>query len=187
MIDKPHNYFLEIFIEQGILGLFSFLYLLYVNVKSNKKDRKYLIPIIIFLFFNWAFLYLQLIIFLILIKKDEYKNEINLPKISLATLCIFLAIINFQFFFKYDEISNEIDYYKTNNPEVKLNGINVYYNQEDLPIYIQNIKETYPNNLKMWFEIYKTEKSKNYFNANVTKEKIKYMRNDLLEWNEVFK
>ena len=39
----------------------------------------------------------------------------------------------------------------------------------------------------MWFEIYKTEKSKNYSSADVTKEKIKYMRNDLLEWNEVFK
>jgi len=187
LIDKPHNYFLEILIEQGILGLFSFLYLLYVNVKSNKKDRKYLIPIIIFLFFNWAFLYLQLIIFLILTKKDEYKNEINLPKISLATLSIFLAIINFQFFFKYDEISNEVDYYKTNNPEVKLNGLKVYYNQDELPIYIQNIKETYPNNLKMWFEIYKVERMKNLEDATNTKEKIKYMRNDLLEWNEVFK
>ena len=187
LIDKPHNYFLEIFIEQGIFGLFSFLYLLYVVIKRNKEDRKYLIPIIIFLFFNWAFLYLQLILFLIIAKKDKNQNEINLPKISIITLSVFLAIINFLPLFKYEELDANIDYYKSKNPEVKLNGLNFYYNQEELPNYIQNIKESYPNNLKMWFEIYKVEKAKNYPNSFSTKEKIKYMRNDLTEWNEVFK
>ena len=39
----------------------------------------------------------------------------------------------------------------------------------------------------MWFEIYKVERMKNLEDATNTKEKIKYMRNDLLEWNEVFK
>ena len=98
-----------------------------------------------------------------------------------------MAIINFLPLFKYEELDANIDYYKSKNPEVKLNGLNFYYNQEELPNYIQNIKESYPNNLKMWFEIYKVEKAKNYPNSFSTKEKIKYMRNDLTEWNEVFK
>lgn len=189
LIDKPHNYFLEILIEQGLLGIISLLILLFYFFQSQSLNKKYIAIIIIFLFFNWAHIYLQLI-FLLTIFADlnpkyeiEIKNNNYLKSIMFIYLLILIISIKL---FTFEELDVEKNYYQSNNPQVKIEGLTYYFHQKELTNYTNHLKNNYPNNLKIWFEIYKFEKVSNSQEKVNTKEKIKEMRPDLVKWHEVF-
>ena len=188
LIDKSHNYYLELLIEEGILILILFIFILIQFFKTDSKDKNYMIVILIYLFFNWAHIFLQLIFFLILVKnlKDEKEIRNNLSFKSLIIVYILLNLLSLKFF-KFEEMADIKNYYQTQNPFIKLEGIKYYQNKNDLKHYLKDLKVSYPNNLKINFEIYKSERINNFPEHILSKNKIKELRPDLLEWNEYLK
>ena len=95
LFDKPHNYFIEILFNYGIVYLGIFLVLIYTNIKI-KKNNFIIIPFLIFLLFNWLDIYLKVIFYLYLfinletikIKSDKF----IIFKIFSIALAIFVFI-----------------------------------------------------------------------------------------------
>jgi len=189
LIDKTHNYFLEILIEQGFLGFLALLILLFNFYKSDNKNKIYISIILIYLFFNWANLFLQ-IIFMLTVASNNNELEIKNNFFIKINLIIFILVVLFSAkFFRYEEI-NELNYnfYQTKNPQVMLNGLEFYQRDKNqFILYSKYLKTLYPNNLKIWFEIYKYEKKNNLSEQDFTKKEIIKMREDLVEWNEAFR
>ncbi len=188
LIDKSHNYFLDIFVEQGIFGLIILIYILFLFFKKDNKEKIYLIPIIIYLFFNWPHIYLYLIFILILSK--EFNIEIEVKKniyIKIIIILFILSVLISLLIFRFEEQDENKNFYRSRNPYIKIQGIEYYQNKKELPNYLEYLKKEYPNNLKIWYEIYKSERFNNFKSSEKTKNKIYELRSDLIEWNEVFK
>lgn len=187
LIDKPHNYFLEVLIEQGIIGLLTFILLLILAFKHGDKDyKKYILVITIFLFFNWPHIYLQLIIFLLLFQNLKIKEDNqNLIKNNLQikiTILFYILICMYSFmFYRFDEMER-IDTI-TNNPYIIMSNLNQINSKDEAVYQTKFIHENYPNNLKFIYESYLIEKKFNLPSQTHTLEKIKILRPDLIEWH----
>lgn len=98
LFDKPHNYFLELIFNYGIVYLVIFVYVLLLALKT-KKYNFLLIPLLIFLLFNWLDIYLKIIFFTLLFIELP-KIEIKSPKIvSFLNLMLFITSIFLTSFF----------------------------------------------------------------------------------------
>lgn len=191
IIDKSHNFFLDIFLEQGIIGLIYFLLFLYFYFKTKSPNKVYTSIIIIYLLFNWAHVFLLLILFLELFISLINDKKIESNKFLVLIISIMILVKLFTLIiYKHEEIESVKNYYQSSNPHIKIEGLEFYSfkkNKEELVNYSDNLKKEYPNNLKIWFEIYHFEKKYNLPKKNLTKERIKEMRSDLVEWNEIFR
>lgn len=188
LIDKPHNFFLETLLEQGILGLVSLSILLIYYFKSNSPNKVYTSIILIFLFFNWAHIFLQLIFFIEIFSNLFEEKEIkNIKYFKIINILFILTNIVLLRFYYYEEIDHNKYFFQSNNPQIKVEGIRYYSDINELKNYLQHLKKDYKNNLKIWFEIYSVEKKYNLSEKENTKNRIKEMRPDLVEWHEIFR
>jgi O-antigen ligase len=91
--DKPHNFFLQILIEGGLLSLLSLIYLIYKYFKGADNEYKvYVFASLIYFFFNWNFIYHSLIFFLMILNREKiFSIEKNISlNFSIGILSIFL-------------------------------------------------------------------------------------------------
>jgi hypothetical protein len=103
LFDKPHNYFIEILINYGIIYFLIFIFLVVKGLEIN-KDYKYLIaPLLFFMFFNWLDIYFKVVFFLLCFS-NLYKIKIdNFKYFELASISLTLTtLITFSILFYRD-------------------------------------------------------------------------------------
>jgi O-antigen ligase len=165
LFDKPHNYFLELLFNNGILYLSLFLYLIYISLKKGNYNFVF-IPFLFFLFFNWLDLYLKTIFFLYLF--------LNLPNFSVVgkkfynfsiftiTLIIFLFVADLfikdtksflgdkSFIYSYSK--EEIISLEIKNPLLLVMSLK-FLNEDERGKIIDYLINNFPNNKAILFQL----------------------------------
>lgn len=91
---RPHNYFIEVFFEGGILVLIFYIYLLIKSFIQFKNDPVQFLPLLALInsFFLWFPAYIFYIFYLFFYKNSTYKVLLKINKniFILSSFCIFL-------------------------------------------------------------------------------------------------
>lgn len=166
IFDKPHNYYLEIIFNKGVLGFLLFALIVYKSYIKNKEFNFILVSLLIFLFFNWLDLYLKVIFFLILVLKLEPLIIVkNFEKFLKMLFLIFLTLVTVYYgsLFYYDTKSylgnqnyifsiekKDLVNLKYQNPTIYILSINNFTEEENRKIFDFLIKN-FPDNKAILF------------------------------------
>jgi O-antigen ligase len=164
--DKPHNYFLEILFNKGLVGLVLFLLIVYRTVRFGRYLKYIFIPILFFLFFNWLDIYLKILFFFIAalnLSSVEIKIENEkLFKIILTILLIFTFYFFGSYFYRdtksfygnnqyiFSETKEDVLNFKYSNPIFLINSTK-YMSQEESRKIFDFLIKNFPNNEALLF------------------------------------
>jgi len=138
--DKPHNYYLEILFNLGILGLSLFIYLIFLALKKKDNNSIYILTLCIFIFTNWLDIYTKIIFFLLITQ--------SLPKEKIKFDLKYLLIIFSAFTFIVSIIFLLSDFYRYKNKFKEAYNLNPLNNEYATLYFLEN--ESKHNNFKLF-------------------------------------